>query len=246
MQPLPHVLPHRRAPCQARHPKRIKHKKQSGSHPCTPRPPSRPSRTPPAGPRSAKNSIPANPAPSGTSPNTANPCSVFATASLGMASDTPPGTSKNVVRQALHERNSMIYMTPFALSLSKCGVFRGAPHPVRTTHPGQSKRRPLGRNPQSLDHAHEHCPRTRAHRTHHRSSAMNGQIWQWPNPAISRYGKRMAISWKKLPYLERNPDMYLSATCQVPDDCIDASRRALFVSREVMRGVIESLRSQEA
>jgi hypothetical protein len=36
------------------------------------------------------------------------------------------GTLKNVVRQAHHERNSMIHMTPFALSLSKCGVFLGA------------------------------------------------------------------------------------------------------------------------
>jgi hypothetical protein len=31
--------------------------------------------------------------------------------------------------------------------------------------------------------------------------------------------------------------------CQVPDDCIDPKRRALFVSREVMRGLIEELRS---
>jgi len=29
----------------------------------------------------------------------------------------------------------------------------------------------------------------------------------------------------------------------VPDDCIDASRRALFLGREAVRGLIEELRS---
>lgn len=33
-------------------------------------------------------------------------------------------------------------------------------------------------------------------------------------------------------------------TCCVPDDCIDPKRRALFVSREVMRGLIDELRSE--
>ena len=32
--------------------------------------------------------------------------------------------------------------------------------------------------------------------------------------------------------------------CCVPDDCIDPKRRALFVSRAVMRGLIEQLRSE--
>jgi len=30
-------------------------------------------------------------------------------------------------------------------------------------------------------------------------------------------------------------------SCRVPDDCIDPKRRALFVSRAVMRGLIEQL-----
>ena len=33
-------------------------------------------------------------------------------------------------------------------------------------------------------------------------------------------------------------------TCCVPDDCIDPKRRALFVSRAVMRGLIDQLRSE--
>jgi len=33
-------------------------------------------------------------------------------------------------------------------------------------------------------------------------------------------------------------------TCRVPDDCIDPKRRALFVSRAVMRGLIDQLRSE--
>lgn len=33
-------------------------------------------------------------------------------------------------------------------------------------------------------------------------------------------------------------------TCGVPDDCIDPKRRALFVSREVMRGLIDELWSE--
>jgi len=32
--------------------------------------------------------------------------------------------------------------------------------------------------------------------------------------------------------------------CEVPDDCIDPRRRALFVSRDVMRGLIDELRSE--
>ena len=35
----------------------------------------------------------------------------------------------------------------------------------------------------------------------------------------------------------------LIPNCRVPDDCIDASRHALFVSREVMRDLIERFRS---
>ena len=36
----------------------------------------------------------------------------------------------------------------------------------------------------------------------------------------------------------------VAANCRVPDDCIDPKRRALFVSRAVMRGLIEQLRSE--
>ena len=32
--------------------------------------------------------------------------------------------------------------------------------------------------------------------------------------------------------------------CRVPDDCIDPKRLALFVSRAVMRGLIDQLRSE--
>lgn len=36
------------------------------------------------------------------------------------------------------------------------------------------------------------------------------------------------------------------AMCPVPEDCIDPKRRALFVGREVMRDLIERLRSQDS
>ncbi len=35
-------------------------------------------------------------------------------------------------------------------------------------------------------------------------------------------------------------------TCQVPDDCIDPRRRALFIGRETMRELIEELRRQKS
>jgi hypothetical protein len=34
--------------------------------------------------------------------------------------------------------------------------------------------------------------------------------------------------------------------CQVPDDCIDPRRRALFIGRETMRELIEELRRQKS
>lgn len=37
---------------------------------------------------------------------------------------------------------------------------------------------------------------------------------------------------------------YSKSSCEVPDDCIDRKRRALFVSRDVMRGLIDELRSE--
>jgi len=48
--------------------------------------------------------------------------------------------------------------------------------------------------------------------------------------------------WLRLPWW----DVALAAmpSCRVPDDCIDPKRRALFVSRAVMRGLIEQLRSE--
>lgn len=37
---------------------------------------------------------------------------------------------------------------------------------------------------------------------------------------------------------------WLGANCEVSDDCIDPKRRALFVSRAVMGGLIDQLRSE--
>ena len=39
-----------------------------------------------------------------------------------------------MLRQAQHERNLLIYNIPFALSLSKCGVFRGSLLEIAFTH----------------------------------------------------------------------------------------------------------------
>jgi hypothetical protein len=51
---------------------------------------------------------------------------------------------------------------------------------------------------------------------------------------------------EKRAHCEEFPSMraYFMRICRVPDDCIDASRRALFVGREAMRDLIEELRSQ--
>lgn len=51
--------------------------------------------------------------------------------------------------------------------------------------------------------------------------------------------------------LDGNPDLTVAkreieATCQVPDDCIDPRRRALFIGRETMRELIEELRRQKS
>jgi len=40
-----------------------------------------------------------------------------------------------MVRQAHRERNSLIYIVPFALSLSKCRVFRGFHTSVQSVTP---------------------------------------------------------------------------------------------------------------
>ena len=52
--------------------------------------------------------------------------------------------------------------------------------------------------------------------------------------------ERQPSGWR--PSAKPRPEQ--DATCCVPDDCIDPKRRALFVSRAVMRGLIEQLRSE--
>lgn len=50
-------------------------------------------------------------------------------------------------------------------------------------------------------------------------------IWRWPRTSTTCWGM---------------------STCQVPDDCIDPRRRALFIGRETMRELIEELRRQKS
>ena len=50
-------------------------------------------------------------------------------------------------------------------------------------------------------------------------------------------GGAFVFAWLFFSFLNR---------CQVPDDCIDPRRRALFIGRETMRELIEELRRQKS
>jgi len=45
-----------------------------------------------------------------------------------------------IVRQAHHERNTLIYLVPFALSLSKCRIFRDSPFYSKPDEPNDDIR----------------------------------------------------------------------------------------------------------
>ncbi|PZP56492.1 MAG: hypothetical protein DI596_10270, partial [Azospira oryzae] len=73
----------------------------------------------------------------------------------------------------------------------------------------------------------------------------------WVQPFTSAIAVRRGAGacWGRVAVMQRVSGSWclrkrFEPSCQVPDDCIDPRRRALFIGRETMRELIEELRRQ--
>jgi hypothetical protein len=80
-------------------------------------------------------------------------------------------------------------------------------------------------------------------RVHYFSICLDA-IHNWTNQA--KQNKDSPLVWHDHAAALRVRNLTNWLVCQVPDDCIDPRRRALFIGRETMRELIEELRRQKS